>query len=106
MGNHRAFYNYCTAPGRKKRAQDEKQQATATLSGCNDNHIQMQPRDGPRASKTGRSVCVENKVGLKDKPGHLLGVWLGPDPEERPAGPGSQRSLASDNDSQLKSPEL
>lgn len=45
----------------------------------------MQLRAGWRASKTGKYICVENKIGLKDKRGHLLGVWLGPDPEVRPA---------------------
>lgn len=28
MGNRRVFYNYCAAPGRKPRDQDEKQQAS------------------------------------------------------------------------------
>lgn len=79
---------------------------TATLSGYKDNQVQMQPRDGWWASKTGEQIYVENKVGLKDKTGHLLGVWLDPDPEVRPADLlWGHRSLASDNETQLETPE-
>lgn len=45
----------------------------------------MQPHDGCGASKTGKQICLGNKVGQKDKTGHLLGVWLDPDPEVKPA---------------------
>lgn len=45
----------------------------------------MQTRDGWRGSKTGKYICAQNQVRLKDKTGHLLRVWLGPDPDVRPA---------------------
>ena len=66
----------------------------------------MQPRDGRRASKTGKYICAENKVVLKDKTRHLVGVWLRPDPEVRPGDLlQGHRRLASDKDSQRETQE-